>query len=246
MLSIVLLPLFLSVALMDIHIVVASESHFTYADEICRLMEEAAHQRGTGIAKRKPAYIRSKMAEGKAVVAIDRDHDDHLAGFCYIESWESEKYIANSGLIVHPNYRKLGLGRRIKERIFQLSRTKYPESKIFGITTSMAVMKINSDMGYRPVTFAELTQDEKFWNGCQSCPNYDILTSKDRKGCLCTGMLYDPAEEEKRRRKQQRTAREQEKRQRWEQFKRFLKLHKRHLERKTRTLFNFKSDTDHE
>ncbi len=197
-------------------------------------MEEAAKQRGTGIAKRDPGYVRNKMEEGKAIVALD---GENLAGFCYIESWDEKKYIANSGLIVHPDYRGRGLGRRIKKKIFELSRNTYPNAKIFGITTSMAVMKINSDMGYRPVTFSELTQDEKFWKGCQSCPNYDILTSKDRKGCLCTGMLYDPEEEEKRKAKAQREA---DKAKRWEKFKRFLRLQKRQIQRKTNQILNFK------
>lgn len=219
---------------MNIRITTAEPQHFKYAEKICQLMEEAAKQRGTGIAKRDPGYIRNKMEEGKAILALD---GDNLAGFCYIESWDQKKYIANSGLIVHPDYRGHGLGRRIKKKIFELSRTKYPEAKIFGITTSMAVMKINSDMGYRPVTFSELTQDEKFWKGCQSCPNYDILTSKDRKGCLCTGMLYDPKEEEKRKQKQQKEA---DKAKRWERFKRFLRLQKRQIQRKTNQILNFK------
>lgn len=221
---------------MDIKILIADEEHFSYAEEICNLMEEAAKQRGTGIAKRAPEYITAKMEEGKAVIAIDQDNGQ-FAGFCYIENWSHDKYIANSGLIVHPHYRKLGLGRRIKERIFQLSREKYPAAKIFGITTSMAVMKINSDMGYKPVTFSELTQDEKFWNGCQSCPNYDILTSKERKDCLCTGMLYDPEKEEKQTKQKDNP---EQKAKRWEKFKRFLRLHKRNLERKTKSIFKFK------
>lgn len=220
---------------MDINILIANEEHFSYAREICDLMEEAAKQRGTGIAKRAPEYIKAKMEEGKAVLALDEDNGQ-FAGFCYIESWGHEKYIANSGLIVHPHYRKLGLGRRIKERIFQLSREKYPDAKIFGITTSMAVMKINSDMGYKPVTFSELTQDEKFWQGCQSCPNYDILTSKERKDCLCTGMLYDPEKEEREKKPDDNADR---KAKRWEKFKRFLRLHKRNLERKTKSIFKF-------
>lgn len=219
---------------MSIQLTVADEQHFKYAEQICQLMEEAAKKRGTGIAKREPGYIRNKMEEGKAVVALD---GDTLAGFCYIESWDHEKYIANSGLIVHPEYRGRGLGRRIKKKIFELSRNKYPEAKIFGITTSMAVMKINSDMGYRPVTFSELTKDEKFWKGCQSCPNYDILTSKERKDCLCTGMLYDPKEEEKRQAKKQK---EEDKAKRWSRFKRFLRLQKRQIQRKTNQILNFK------
>lgn len=221
---------------MSIHITIAEATHFKYAETVCRLMEEAAKKRGTGIAKREPAYIRNKMEEGKAVVALD---GEKLAGFCYIESWDHDKYIANSGLIVHPDYRGRGLGRRIKKKIFELSRTKYPDSKIFGITTSMAVMKINSDLGYNPVTFSELTKDEKFWKGCQSCPNYDILTSKDRKDCLCTGMLYDPEKEEIKKKKEQREA---DKAKRWKKFKRFLRLQKRQLQRKTNQFLNFKLD----
>lgn len=221
---------------MNIQITVADSEHFSYTEEICQLMEEAARQRGTGIAKREPEYIRSKMEEGKAVVAIDKDNNQ-LAGFCYIESWDHEKYIANSGLIVHPHYRKLGLGRRIKERIFKLSRTKYPDAKIFGITTSMAVMRINSDMGYKPVTFSELTKDETFWKGCKSCPNYDILTNESRKDCLCTGMLYDPEKEEKNKTQKEKDS---NKAKRWEKFKRFVRLHKRHLQRKTKNMLNFK------
>jgi GNAT superfamily N-acetyltransferase len=222
---------------MNIRIITADSQHFSYAGEICQLMEQAARQRGTGIAKRKPEYIRSKMEEGKAVVAIDADHDNQLAGFCYIESWEGEKYIANSGLIVHPDYRKMGLGRKIKERVFELSRKKYPNSKIFGITTSMAVMKINSDLGYKPVTFSELTQDKKFWQGCQSCPNYDILTSEHRKDCLCTGMLYDAKKDEKVSKKEEKPAK---KAKRWEKFKRFLRYHQRNLQRKANAVFEFK------
>lgn len=222
---------------MDIQLTVADKQHFSYAEEICDLMEEAAKQRGTGIAKRAPEYIEAKMEEGKAVIAIDQDNKQ-FAGFCYIENWDHNKYIANSGLIVHPYYRKIGLGRKIKERIFKLSRKKYPDANIFGITTSMAVMKINSDMGYKPVTFSELTQDEEFWKGCQSCPNYDILTSEERKDCLCTGMLYEPEKEEVQEQKNKTS----QKAQRWKRFKRFLQLHKRNLQRKTKSILNFKSE----
>ncbi|MEZ4699281.1 MAG: GNAT family N-acetyltransferase [Rhodothermales bacterium] len=162
------------------------------------MIEDAARKRGTGIAKRDPEYIRKKMQDGKAIIALQ---DEALAGFCYIETWGHGKYVANSGLIVAQEYRNYGLARRIKERAFELSREKYPNAKLFGITTSLAVMKINSDLGYRPVTFSELTTDVEFWNGCRSCPNFDILTRTEQKMCLCTGMLYDPEEEEKRERK---------------------------------------------
>src|SRR5204863_1178294 len=108
------------------------------------------------------------------------------------ETWSESSYVANSGLIVAPAFRKGGLARLIKRKIFNLSREKYPDSKIFGLTTGLAVMKINSELGYEPVTYSELTQDEAFWAGCKSCVNYDILMSKDRKICMCTAMLYDP------------------------------------------------------
>lgn len=182
---------------MEFTVTVAGEQHLSYSEEICRNMEESAKARGTGIAKRSPDYVRLKMMEGKAVIAITAD--GLLAGFCYIETWGHGKYVANSGLIVVPEYRKYGLAKQIKEVIFGLSRSKYPDAKIFGITTSLAVMKINSDLGYKPVTFSELTTDEAFWNGCSSCVNYDVLTRTERKNCLCTAMLFDP--EDKRNKK---------------------------------------------
>jgi hypothetical protein len=176
-------------------ITVATVQHTFYAAQICDEMEASAKARGTGIAKRTPEYIAKKMLEGKAVIALDVNGT--WAGFCYIETWSHGKYVANSGLIVSPELRKSGLAKLIKEKIFELSRTQYPDAKIFGLTTGLAVMKINSDLGYRPVTYSELTDDDAFWQGCKSCVNYEILTMKNRSNCLCTAMLYDPAREQK-------------------------------------------------
>jgi len=171
-----------------------------YCDEICEVIADSAKIRGTGIAKRKPAYIQQKIEDGKAVIAITENGT--FAGFCYIESWGKEKkYVANSGLIVNPEFRGLGLGNKIKKAAFDLSRKKFPDSKLFGITTSPTVMKINYHLGYRPVALHQLTDDEEFWNGCKSCVNYDILTRTKRLHCLCTGMLYDPFEKEKTKEK---------------------------------------------
>ena len=158
-------------------------------------MAESAKARGTGIAKRSPDYIKLKMEEGKSVIAITKDGT--WVGFCYIESWEHEKFVANSGLIVAPAFRKSGVATEIKRKVFELSRKKYPAAKIFGLTTGLAVMKINSDLGYEPVTYNQLTSDEQFWKGCQSCVNYEILKSKERNNCMCTAMLYDPVEKAK-------------------------------------------------
>lgn len=176
-----------------VNVLTAGIIHFQYAEEICNEMEASARARGTGIAKRSPDYIIQKMMEGKAVIALSASGE--WAGFCYIETWSHGGYVANSGLIVAPAFRKHGVAKKIKDAIFHLSREKYPAAKVFGLTTGLAVMKINSDLGYQPVTYSELTQDEEFWKGCRSCVNYEILQSKERKNCLCTAMLFDPLDQ---------------------------------------------------
>jgi GNAT superfamily N-acetyltransferase len=189
----------------DIIVRVATPDDKHYAKAITDEMEASAKARGTGIAKRSPEYVQLKMDEGKAVIAITAQGE--WVGFCYIEAWGHDKFVANSGLIVSPAYRGHGVAKAIKEKIFELSRKKYPDAKIFGLTTGLAVMKINSELGYEPVTYSELTDDEEFWKGCQSCVNFDILTAKGRKNCLCTAMLYDP--ELKAREEQEKAARQQ-------------------------------------
>lgn len=178
---------------MDNHKIVvrqAIEADKTFSKTITDEMAASAAARGTGIATRTPDYIEKKIDEGKAVIALTEKNE--WVGFCYIETWSHGEYVANSGLIVAPPFRKSGVAKTIKQKIFNLSREKYPDSKIFGLTTGLAVMKINSDLGYEPVTYSELTQDEAFWAGCKSCVNYEILVSKERKNCMCTAMLYDP------------------------------------------------------
>lgn len=174
----------------NIVIRVATSSDAEYAIAITDEMAESAKARGTGIAKRSPEYVAQKINEGKAVIALTTDGT--WVGFCYIETWSHGEYVANSGLIVSPPFRKSGVAKSIKKKIFELSREKYPDAKLFGLTTGLAVMKINSELGYEPVTYSELTQDENFWAGCKSCVNYEILMSKERKICMCTAMLYDP------------------------------------------------------
>lgn len=180
----------------DFIVEVASKQHAPYAAQISTEIESSAKARGTGIAKRPVEYIIRKMEEGKAIIATHRDGT--WAGFCYIESWGHEKFVANSGLIVSPVFREAGLAKEIKKKAFELSRKKYPTAKIFGLTTSLAVMRINSELGYSPVTFSELTNDEDFWKGCQSCVNYDVLSRTNRKNCLCTGMMFDPNQKAKK------------------------------------------------
>jgi len=170
-------------------IIAATKEHLSMVTNIVALIEEASKIPGTGIALRTEEYISKKINRGKAIIAI---HNNELAGFCYIETWENKKYVANSGLIVSPKLRKSGLAGKIKQKAFELSREKYPKSKIFGLTTSLPVMKINTALGYVPVTFSEITQDNVFWQGCESCNYYDILIRTKRDKCLCTGMLFDP------------------------------------------------------
>ncbi len=172
---------------------IADSGDTVYAETITNEMASSAQARGTGIARRSPDYVSQKIQEGKAVIAVTATGE--WVGFCYIEAWQHGQFVANSGLIVAPAYRKTGIAKKIKHTIFQLSRDRYPNSKLFGLTTGLAVMKINSELGYEPVTYSELTDDEEFWAGCKSCVNYDILMSKDRKNCMCTAMLYEPKQE---------------------------------------------------
>ena len=177
---------------MDIHVMVADESHVAYADEVCEEILVSARERGTGIARRTPEYISEKILAGKAIIAIAED--GRFAGFSYIETWGGKEYVANSGLIVAHAFRGIGLAMRIKRKIFEHSRKLFPNAKIFSITTGAGVMKMNYELGFRPVTFAALTDDPEFWKGCQGCRNYGILEANEHRMCLCTGLLYDPAE----------------------------------------------------
>lgn len=178
----------------QIDVMVADASHEEFVDTILDTIADAAKVRGTGIAKRTHEYIAQKMKEGKAIIALQ---DDEFAGFCYIESWGNKQYVANSGLIVVEKFRGHGLAKRIKKAAFTLSRLRWPNAKIFGLTSGGAVMKINTELGYVPVPFSDLTDDESFWKGCEGCKNHDILVRTERKYCICTGMLFDPSRPKK-------------------------------------------------
>ena len=175
----------------EIKIVVADESHEKYVDSILQTISDAASVRGTGIARRTHDYLLSKILQAKAVIALA---GDRFAGFSYIETWENKKYVTTSGLIVHPDFRGQGIAKRIKDLTFSLARTRWPNAKIFSLTSGAAVMTMNTQLGYKPVTFAELTDDDAFWDGCNGCKNVDILRRTDRHYCICTAMLFDPEE----------------------------------------------------
>ena len=175
----------------NIRIVVAEAAHEIYVDTILATIEEAAKKRGTGIAKRTHEYVATKMKEAKAILALD---GDKFAGFSYIETWGNKHYVTTSGLIVHPDYQGRGVAKRIKDYTFTLARIRWPHAKIFSLTSGDAVMKMNTALGYVPVSFNQLTDDEAFWRGCEGCINVDVLKRTGRKYCICTGMLYDPEE----------------------------------------------------
>ena len=175
----------------NIEVKVADASHEKYVDTILKTISDAAKVRGTGIAKRTHEYVATKMREAKAVIALD---GDKFAGFSYIETWGNKQYVTTSGLIVHPDYRGLGLSKRIKNLTFTLARVRWPQAKIFSLTSGSAVMKMNTQLGYHPVTFNDLTDDESFWRGCEGCINVDVLHRTNRRYCICTAMLYDPEE----------------------------------------------------
>jgi len=165
---------------------VADERDYDHSITISAWYIRSSQERGTGIATRTPEYIRTKITNGNAIIAFV---DEKLAGFCYVEVFSSGEYVSNSGLIVTNEFRGLGLATKIKEVAFNHARDTNPSAKVFGITTSDIVMNINSDLGYRPVSFNQLTKDEEFWKGCSSCRNYDILLRNEKKMCLCTAML---------------------------------------------------------
>jgi len=188
----------------EIIISVANQTHYPYIDQICKAIDAEAQQKDKGIARRTPEYIRQKMIESKAIIALTREGE--IAGFCYVEAWGKDKnFIANSGLFVVPQFRELGLGKMIKQAAFNHSRDKFPTAKIFGLTTSPAVMKINNQLGYRPVTYDQLTDDTAFWDGCKTCANYPILNAKNYRNCLCTAMLFDPAEKEEEHKNEEKS-----------------------------------------
>ncbi|CAM3750349.1 GNAT family N-acetyltransferase [Flavobacterium chungbukense] len=174
----------------DFYIEITNSSHISWIREIAEVTHSSALARGTGISGRSAEILEKKMQCGEAVIAFALD--GRWAGFAFISSWNNDLFVSNSGLIVAPEFRHTGLAKRIKRKIFDLSRQKYPEASIFSLTTGLAVMKMNHELGFEPVTYSELPNDDAFWEGCKTCINCPILVSKERKNCLCTAMLFNP------------------------------------------------------
>ena len=165
---------------------IATSDDLIHASTISEWYVISSQERGIGIARRTPEYLAKKIQNGNAIIAFV---EDHLAGFCYVEVFSSGTYVSNSGLIVKREFRGLRLASRLKATAFSHARNTNPDAKVFGITTSDVVMGLNSKLGYRPVSYSQLTSDEEFWKGCSSCRNYDILMRNNKTMCLCTAML---------------------------------------------------------
>ena len=178
----------------DIKIRLATKEDHIFAKSITDEMHDSALIRGCGISRRSPESVIEKMGNGKAIIALTSNNE--WAGFSYIETYDNNGFVSNSGLIVAPAYRKCGVAKAIKQEIFNLSRMLYPNAKIFSITTGSAVMKMNTRLGFEAVTYSEITQEKRFWEGCKSCVNYKTLQNKANKNCFCTAMLFSPEQEE--------------------------------------------------
>jgi len=174
---------------------IATHADVRYATFIAQEMADSAKARGSGIGHRSVASLCQKIYHGDAVIAVTKSGD--WVGFSYIEVWENGKFVSNSGMIVSPAYRMQGVATRIKKVIFELSRQHYPDANIFSITTGLAIMKLNSNLGFKPVTYSEITTDPAFWEKCKHCVNHETLLSKACKNCFCTAMVFDVKEEEK-------------------------------------------------
>ena len=170
-------------------VIPATKEHHCYIRDILATIYDASKVKGNSIVMRDPEYLAAKTNEGKAVIALK---GDEFAGFCYLECWQNEKFVAHSGLIVKPEYCGQGLASKIKEATFQICRTMFPNAKIFNITKSEAVIKIDTRLGFKIVPYTELTDDPAFWKGCETRPHYHTLLKNNMQSCECTGLVFNP------------------------------------------------------
>ena len=174
----------------DIIVRQAIDNDKQYANEISRETYISAKERGTGISERSPEFINSKIENGKAIIAVTKQGE--WAGFCYLEIWANGDFISHSGMIVAHQFRHEGVATRLKQLVFDVSRERFPNAKLFSITTGLAIMRMNTALGFEPVTFDEIKVNAGFWEGCKTCVNYGILHGKNFHHCLCTAMVFNP------------------------------------------------------
>ena len=168
---------------------IPTEEHVLFAHEIEKLLKQAATEKSRGLNIKKRDYIAEKILNGNAIVATK---DGNLAGFCYLRRREKANYVSISGIVLMPEYRKGGLSKAIVKEAFDLARTKYPQAKIFSLTTSPTIMRINNENGYKPVNYSRLSTSDTFWSACSDCLNYETLKENNHARCLCSAMMFNP------------------------------------------------------
>lgn len=168
---------------------VSNENHTPFAREIELLFEQVTNEKSIGINLKKGQYIGEKIIKGDAIIATKQGR---LAGFCYLRNRNNDDYVSISGIVVVPQFRRLGLAKMMIEEIFQVARKKYPKAKLFSLTTSPEVMRINSIHGYKTVNYSKLSTSNKFWAECSDCLNYNFLQKNNNTRCLCSAMLFNP------------------------------------------------------
>ncbi len=140
------------------------------------------------IATRTPDWLATKLRSRRAAIALDgRD----LVGFGYWSSWEGDRFVSHSGLVVHPDRFKIGLGQRLKEVVFASSQRQLPEATMMSLTSSPQVRRMNERLGFRVVALTELTHDAAFWKGCETCRNFADVQARGER-CCCEGMIRPP------------------------------------------------------
>jgi hypothetical protein len=166
----------------------ATEHDQRFVQNIITEIEIASQIKGTGICKREPAFISQKITEGNAVMAVTPS--GAWAGFCYIQPHDNGQFVSSCALVISRNFRNRGIASQIKAQVLALAKNKYPAARIFGLTTSHVVERINAQLNYVEVSYAEVTQADTFWQSCRSCENYQLLLQQDKKKCLCKAMVY--------------------------------------------------------
>lgn len=170
---------------------IATSDDHKYTTEITDELAYSATKRGISIARRTPEYAINKMDKGLAVIALNPENGDWI-GFCCIEVWEHQKYVASSGLIISPKYRGMGIATMLKARLFELCQTKFPKAKIFSLTTNQAVIHANIDLGFKIVAFSEVLNDSLFMDGCKSWVDFSGLMNNNPTHAYYVAMVFDP------------------------------------------------------
>lgn len=161
-----------------------------YADNIAHEISISALLRNVAIEPRTGDYIFQKMIDGLAVIAIDNETEEWI-GFCALDVWNHQRYVANTGLIVKPKYRGKNVSNLLKNKLFELARIKFPSAKIFSLTNKELIKKINIDLGFQEVEAREILYDPYFNTGMNSWVDFiELLKHSEESGHKA--MVFDP------------------------------------------------------